>query len=339
MNVKRVLLLVVLASLFTACVSPRKFEDERSRRLKCEKRNHSLERENKKLTETNNELNQKIAELSKLNEQLLRDTAEKAKRYRRLASQYDKVNSLNDELIAKMREKNALSDAETSKLLSQLQALQEDLQKREDALKVAQLELSQDQAKLVSLSSELKNKESELDQKRKRVEELEQMIAAKDSALTTFKNKLSKALLGFEGDGLTIEQRNGKVYVSLEEKLLFKSGRWEVDPKGQAALKKLGAVLSDNQDISIMIEGHTDNVPYKGSTGIKDNWDLSVKRSTSIVKILLKDKNLDPKRIIAAGRGEFMPIDLTNTREGRAKNRRTEIILTPNWDEIFKVLE
>ncbi len=339
MNAKRVLFLVVLASLFTACVSPRKLEDERNRRLKSEEKSQRLQSENKKLIENNNELNQRIAELTKFNEQLVRDTAVMGKSYRRLVSQYDKVNDLNDELIAKMKEKNALSDAEASKLLAELQVLQEDLQKREDALKLAQLKLSEDQSKLASLSSELKNKESELDQKRKRVEELEQMIAAKDSALTTFKNKLSKALLGFEGDGLTIEQRNGKVYVSLEEKLLFKSGRWEVDPKGQTALKKLGAVLADNQDISIMIEGHTDNVPYNGSTGIKDNWDLSVKRSTSIVKILLKDKNLDPKRIIAAGRGEFMPIDLTDTKEGRAKNRRTEIILTPNWDEVFRVLE
>ena len=97
--------------------------------------------------------------------------------------------------------------------------------------------------------------------------------------------------------------------------------------------------MVDNPDMNIMIEGHTDNVPYNGSTGIKDNWDLSVKRSTSIVKILLKNKNLDPKRIIAAGRGEFLPIDTSDSKEGRAKNRRTEIILTPNWDEIFQALE
>jgi chemotaxis protein MotB len=112
-----------------------------------------------------------------------------------------------------------------------------------------------------------------------------------------------------------------------------------VDPKGQKALNKLGGVLVENPDINVMIEGHTDNVPYNGSTGINDNWDLSVKRSTAIVKILLNNKDLDPVRIIAAGRGEFLPIDHTGTKEGRAKNRRTEIILTPKWDEVFKALE
>jgi chemotaxis protein MotB len=339
MNIKILVFSVLAILLISSCVSPRKVEDERNRRVKCEESNDKISQENKKLLEDNNELTQKNKEHARFIEQLERDTTVMGSAYRRLVSQYDKVNELNNELIAKMKAKNELTDAEAQKLLSELQLLQEDLQKREDTLKLAQLRLSDEQRKLEEANNNLLQQQALLDQKNARVLELEKMIAAKDSALTAFKDKLSKALLGFEGDGLTIEQRNGKVYVSLDEKLLFKSGKWVVDPKGQSALSKLGTVLVDNPDINVMIEGHTDNVPYKGSTGISDNWDLSVKRSTSIVKILLKNKNLDAKRIIAAGRGEFMPIDETNTKEGRAKNRRTEIILTPQWDEVFKVLE
>jgi len=339
MKAKVLIFSVLSILLISSCVSPRKVEDEKNRRVKCEEENDKFAKENKQLTEDNNELSENNNNLTRLNNQLMRDTSVMGKSYRRLITQYDKVNSLNDELLAKMKEKNAMTDAEARKLLSELQLLQEDLQKREDTLKIAQLKLSEEQNRLDELTQNLSQKQALLDEKNARVLELERVIAAKDSALTAFKDKLSKALLGFEGNGLTIEQRNGKVYVSLDEKLLFKSGKWEVDPKGANALNKLSTVLVENPDINVMIEGHTDNVPYKGSTGISDNWDLSVKRSTSIVKILLKNKKLDAKRIIAAGRGEFSPIDTTNTKEGRAKNRRTEIILTPKWDEVFKVLE
>ncbi len=336
----RILIFSILSViLITSCVSPRKVEDERNRRVKCEEENANFTKENKQLTEANNELLQKNKELTRIDNQLKRDSTVMGKSYRRLVMQYDKVDVLNDELIKKMKEKNAMTDAEARKLLVELQILQEDLQKREDSLKIAQLKLSEDQNRLEKISNDLSQKQALLDEKNAKVLELERVIAAKDSALTAFKEKLSKALLGFEGDGLTIQQKNGKVYVSLDEKLLFKSGKWVVDPKGQTALNKLSNVLIENPDINVMIEGHTDNVPYKGSTGISDNWDLSVKRATSIVKILLKNKQLDPKRITAAGHGEFSPVDTTNTKEGRAKNRRTEIILTPKWDEVFKVLE
>ncbi len=336
---KKILIVLGVTALFTACVSPRKFEDERARRVDCETKKEQLADANKALTEENNELKQAKEQLLKLNKKLVQDSINKGLQHKRLMQQYDAVNKLNDELLSKMKERNAMNDAETRKLLSELQKLQENLQKREDALKLSTASLAEEQKRLDELNKALQSKEGLLEAKNKRVAELESAIAAKDSALSHFKEKLSSALLGFEGDGLTIDQRDGKVYVSLEEKLLFKSGKWSVDPKGQKALAKLTKVLVDNPDINIMIEGHTDNVPYKGRSGITDNWDLSVKRSTSIVKILLNNKGLDPKRIIAAGRGEFLPIDNTDTKEGRAKNRRTEIILTPNWDEIFNVLK
>jgi chemotaxis protein MotB len=138
---------------------------------------------------------------------------------------------------------------------------------------------------------------------------------------------------------LTIYEKNGKVYVSLDEKLLFASGSWEIDKRGKEALGELGKVLAGDSNINVVIEGHTDNVLYKGSGNVKDNWDLSVMRATAVVKELLKNKEVNPQRITAAGRSEYIPIDATDTKEARAKNRRTEIILTPRLDELFKIID
>jgi chemotaxis protein MotB len=133
--------------------------------------------------------------------------------------------------------------------------------------------------------------------------------------------------------------KNGKVYVSLEEKLLFKSASWDIDANGRNALKKLGGVLERNPDIQIMIEGHTDNVPYNpGSGQLKDNWDLSVKRATTIVRELVSGSKIDPKRLTASGRSEYMPVDERNTSDARQKNRRTEIVLTPDLSELYELI-
>ncbi len=152
------------------------------------------------------------------------------------------------------------------------------------------------------------------------------------------RNKLTVALKGFENNGLSIIEKDGKIYVSMDETLLFASGSWTVNAKGKDALQKLSTVLANNPDIYIMVEGHTDNVPFKGNGQVKDNWDLSVMRATSVTKIILENKSIDPKRITSAGRGEYIPIDASNNSEARQKNRRTEIILTPNMDEFMRIL-
>jgi len=156
--------------------------------------------------------------------------------------------------------------------------------------------------------------------------------------MTKLKNAISKALTNFEGKGLTVEQRNGKVYVSMENKLLFQSGSWAVGSQGKQAVKQLGDVLAENPEIAILIEGHTDNVPYKGNDQLSGNWDLSTKRATAIVKILKENAAIHPENLTAAGRGEFAPIATNDTPEGKAKNRRIEVILTPKLDEISKLL-
>ena len=172
----------------------------------------------------------------------------------------------------------------------------------------------------------------------KRLQELEAMIAEKEASMLRLKETLSKALNGFEGKGLTVYQKNGKVYVSMENKLLFGSGSWSVGTEGKKAVVEVGKVLAANPEISVLIEGHTDDDPYGGSGVIADNWDLSTKRATAIVNILAENKGVSKQNLTAAGRSEFSPIASNATAEGKAKNRRIEIILTPKLDEISKML-
>ena len=212
-----------------------------------------------------------------------------------------------------------------------------DLNAKNEALKNKERELNEKEASLMMAQNKNRELSSNLATREKRVAELEAILRAKDSAAMALKAIVQKALLGFQNQGLTVETRNGKVYVSMEEKLLFKSGSIAVDPKGQSALLELAKALNLNPDVSILVEGHTDNVPMK-STTIKDNLDLSVLRATSIARILTTEGAVDPRRVTSAGRGESFPIDTANTPEARAKNRRTEIILTPKLDELLSIL-
>jgi len=190
---------------------------------------------------------------------------------------------------------------------------------------------------LAAKSDELNAKEKLLTERERTLDEMKQIIAKQDSITRRLNSILRNALLGFKSDELSVEIKNGKVYVSMSDKLLFKSGSSAVEVKGKEALKLLGGVLEKNFDIDILVEGHTDNVPIKTSV-YKDNWDLSVARATSIVRILVNDYKITPTRMTASGKGEFFPKADNVTTEGRAKNRRTEIILSPKLDELMKLL-
>ena len=201
---------------------------------------------------------------------------------------------------------------------------------------MAQLE-AKEQA-LAAESERLNKLQKELENRSQRVAELENVIATKDAAMSRLKDAISKALTNFEGKGLTVEQRDGKVYISMENKLLFQSGSWSVGGEGRRAVQQLGSVLAENPDIAILIEGHTDDVPYKGNAQLSGNWDLSTKRATAIVNILRENASINPENLTAAGRGEYAPVATNDTAEGKAKNRRIEVILTPKLDEISKLL-
>ena len=194
-------------------------------------------------------------------------------------------------------------------------------------------------AKNNSLLREIALKETELYSRSERVNQLEKIIDDQKQALNNLKEQLSDALLNFEGKGLTVEQRNGKVYISMDNKLLFKSGRWNVESQGKKAIQQLSMVLMENPEISILIEGHTDNVPFTSRGAMKSNWDLSTKRATAVVEILLENDQILPQNLTAAGRSEYLPIAPNSSVDGRAANRRIEVILSPSLDKITALLE
>lgn len=233
-----------------------------------------------------------------------------------------KSKSLQNELDQAIAERDRLTIE-----YNQLSKNFGDLEKNSDAAIKAEIERL----------NKLKN---DLDSKSRRVAELEDKLDAQDRNLKKLKDALSKALFEFEGKGLTVEQKNGKVYVSMENKLLFPSGSWSVSKEGKNAVEQLGSVLAQNPDIAILIEGHTDTDKILGNLGggITNNWDLSTKRATAIVNILEENSRIDKKNLTAAGRSEFSPIASNSTAEGKAKNRRIEVILTPKLDEISKML-
>jgi|AntAceMinimDraft_16_1070373.scaffolds.fasta_scaffold26648_4 chemotaxis protein MotB len=332
-------IILLISISFSSCVSSRKYEDLKAKRNKCEEINAQLKTENQTFITNNTERIEKINKLEKRIETLCNDTATLGRSWRRLTRSYDKLDKIYELLLQKNKELLAGNKSETQKILTELQATQENLQKKEDELKQLERDLNAKKQSLDELSQKLYASQKDLKEKAKRINELQSILNKKDSIVNEIKNKVSEALLSFKNKGLSIEQKNAKVYVSMEESLLFASGSFKVGAKGVEALKKLAKVLEDNPDINVMVEGHTDNVPYPKSGNIEDNWDLSVKRATEIIKILIKNSNIEPKRLIAAGRSKYVPINEANTKQARKKNRRTEIILTPKLDELFEIIE
>jgi len=246
-----------------------------------------------------------------------------------------KIDSLSEGLELKINLLKLTNDSLTLKK-SELSKLQNDytfLSSKSDSDIKARINENN------GLLDSLALKQYELSKGLERVGELERLVIEKEQNLSLLKKNLSDALLSFKGKGLTVEQRNGKVYVSMENKLLFKSGSWTVGNEGKRAINQLSNVLAENPEINVLIEGHTDNVPYSGDGPIKNNWDLSTKRATSIVQLLLNNKQILPQNITAAGRGEFLPVGPNSNEKGKSSNRRIEVILTPHLDAITELLE
>lgn len=194
-------------------------------------------------------------------------------------------------------------------------------------------------AEAARLLRELESNQQTMEQHARRVAELEAMLKSREEAIDALRRTVTDALVGFEGKGLSISVRDGNVYVSMDDKLLFRSGSFQIDPNGARAVRDLAVVLGQNPDINVMVEGHTDDVPYRPNGNLQDNLDLSAKRATTVVRLLLENGQIAPNRIIAAGRGESLPVDPGKSSEARARNRRTEIILTPKLDELMQLME
>ncbi|GAB3224086.1 OmpA family protein [Hymenobacter seoulensis] len=236
---------------------------------------------------------------------------------------------------------------DTSRSRDQLQAeknaLQEEKARNEETLRTSLLtknqQVSQLNASLSGAQQENSQLSADLRGKEQRIADMQRILDQKDAAVKALRKKVGDALLGFNAQDLQVNVKNGKVYVSLSEQLLFKSGSTKVDPKGQEALSKLATALKGNQDVNVLVEGHTDNVPIaKGTAGMRDNWDLSVLRATEITRILTQG-GLPASQVTPSGRAEYVPVAQNDSQTNKALNRRTEIILTPKLDELFQILE
>jgi chemotaxis protein MotB len=309
---KRLVCIIAGAALLASCVPSGEFSQLSDKSNALQHERDQLMAENEFLTVENREMKARVGKVEDQQEQLVRDSI-------RI---YKKVEELEQEVASLERKYSDLESAheallrgnarETRRLLNELQTAQEDLARKEQLLKQLESNVNQQKQDVTLLQAELEERNA-------RLMEMEELLHEKDRILDELKSKVAEALLGFEGQGLTVTRKDGKVYVSLEEKLLFKTGSTEVDPNGVRALKQLAVVLGNNPEINIM--------------------DLSVMRATSIVRILLEDPGIAPTRITAAGRGEFLPVDPADTPEARRKNRRTEIILSPDFTELFRILD
>ena len=309
-----VLIFLMLAFLSTSCiVTKKKFDDILAQKIKAEgelaDKTAKLDKANADLTDLSETLKKMKQDTTALGENL-RVTG---KRLWVLNKEYEQLNSFY---------KNSLNNSGK---------LSRDMAQQKEQLLSIQDNLERTRRSNDSLSTGLAERE-------KKVKELEQVLADKEKAVTDLKNRISSALLNFKENDLTVKVKNGKVYVSLAEQLLFGSGSIEVDKKGVTALQQLAKAIKDQRDIQIMVEGHTDNVPIsKKSAYMQDNWDLSVMRATAITKILTR-AGVSERQIVASGKGESSPLVANDSPENKQKNRRTEIILTPNLDELFKIL-
>lgn len=322
------LLLVIL----TSCVTQRVHDDVINENKELEIKNNRLEAgmdslkiEYQGLLEQNRIIETKLKELNSNVEKLKQDTTLMGSSIRNiqrlhgdLSMSYENLLKSNREILQEKIEKN-------ERLLNDLENLRNELNAKEISLDKKDVYLS--------------DMNKELEAREVRLKELESILSEKDKQVSDLRKTVSDALLGFRDQGLTVSVQNGKVYVSLEERLMFESGSYKVDKTGKKALIELAKVLNQQADISVLVEGHTDNVPLGPSSKLADNWDLSVLRSTEVVRILTKEGKVLPERVIAAGRGEFMPIADNNSAESRRKNRRIEIILSPNLDKLFDLIE
>ena len=328
----RISLLILCLFVLSSCITPKVYNELLDKHELAKKNLTKNEKKILQLKETLDDKEKNIESLNLLVQSLRLDSINLNNELFSIQKKYADLSTTYDLLSSKSSRYMAEKANETKELLNQLEKTQSELFAKEDELNKSTANLEEKERKLLS-------SQNELELRSLRVAELEAIINRKDSMVTALKQKISKALIGLEGDGLTIVQRNGKVYISLEEDLLFASGKYEVNQTGKQALDKLSEALSYQKDLEILVEGHTDSIPLSGRGLVKDNWDLSVMRATSVVKRLTSNTNLDPTQLIAAGRSEFVPLLANTSSEGRSKNRRIEMILSPNLDDLFKLLD
>jgi chemotaxis protein MotB len=312
--------IVGILFLLAACVPAKKYNELVEKEKKCSDelemyKNSALTNEGKA-----KDLQVRVDLMNKEVSGLRADTSELGNRYRMLQVQYDKVSTQLESMESAFDKLRNTGAKETATLQAELEAKNLELQRKEDAL--------------ITLEADLRTKQQLLAEREQRVNELEEMIKRKDEAAQQLRTKVANALKGFESQGLSVVYKNGKIYVSMEAKLLFASGSTIVEPNGKKALIELAKVLENEKELEIIVEGHTDTDKLSSAAHPKNNWELSVLRSTSVIDILISNSKMNPIQLMAAGRSEYYPVDPAN----KAKNRRIEIIISPNLTELYDLI-
>jgi chemotaxis protein MotB len=321
MKNKLLILAAVFATSFVACVPKKKFTELSDKKNKADQEIETLRNLNEKMEAANKEFNTSLNTAKKSIESLSQDTTKYGKSNRSLRDQVENLSVLNDTLTQKMNTLLVASSKENRLLLEEIKRKEEAIREKEGVIK--------DKENLI------KEKESAIAERETKLKDLQQMMAAKDSASNALKDKLSKALEAFKNKGLTVTEKDGKVYVSMEAKLLFASGSTAVDENGKNALVEIAEALKDENDVEIVVEGHTDTDKLNSAMIPRDNWELSVLRATEVVKIMSANSGVQPQILSAAGRSEYHPVDEAD----KSKNRRIEIIIQPSMKEIYQWIE
>ncbi|GFR80686.1 cell envelope biogenesis protein OmpA [Elysia marginata] len=315
----RIVKLCLLFPLLYSCVSSKAYEHLKNEKNKLKVERGSLTKQLQDLETVKNALENDL-EKSKSKVKIL--SVENANQEQDIVALKRNLKALEEshKFLDQNRSSAIVSITRKNKALLQM------IEKKEQALRAESIRL------------EKLNKEISIGEKK--INDLKVLLNKRENEMSRLKKSLSDALLSYKDKGLSIEQKSGKLYVSMENKLLFKSGSWDIEVAGRSAIVKLGKVLARSPNISILIEGHTDNVAYIGKKkGINGNWDLSTKRAVEVVKILEKNKDISLKNLTAAGRSEYDPVASNESPEGKAKNRRIEIIIAPNIDKILSLVE
>ena len=319
---------LIVAIGFVGCVPQRKFAEVKTAKDESDAENKELQRKLDNISATTKEQGTTIETLKKSVSKLNEDTLLYGKEYRRLRVMYDKVNDLNNELLSKNEKLLNSSLDENRKLLRDLEKAKEALQVKEDSLYKLEKSVKEKQAALAKAQKDLFDREI-------KIKELDSLLQAQRSASEMLKAKLEAALLNYKNKGISVREENGKVYVSMEAQLLFPSGKTDINPDGKAAIIQLAKIIQDEKDLNITVEGHTDTDKINSAGLIpRDNWELSVLRSTEVIKLITSNSTIDPTQLSASGRSEYHPLDA----EDKARNRRIEIILEPNLKELYKII-
>jgi len=318
MKIPFVLSALILA--LAACVPAKKYQELLAKSEQCDQELAAMKHGYLNYEGENKDLMAKVGLLERSISTLKNDTTELSSTYRQLRAKYDKLAAINETLETNYDKLRLSGAKESAGLHAELEAKQLELQQKED--------------ELMNLEKALFLREQKLEEQEEKLSELNRRLDEQEKATAALKERVSQALRSFENKGLTVVEKNGKIYVSLEAKLLFKSGSTFVESEGKTALIELAKVLQSETDLEIVVEGHTDTDALRSTAHPKSNWELSVLRATSVIEIMLGNSAMKPANIMAAGRSEFHPVDPND----KAKNRRIEIIISPDLDDLFQLI-